>query len=381
MDLYNNIISELKKKDSLRSIPLIRHKGKYIFKEDHQMINLSSNNYLGLNDDQSLINEFLHSTEAESLLFSSTSSRLLTGNYPVYEELEEWLKKAYNKQSALIFNSGYHANTGILPALTNRETLIVADRLVHASIIDGIKLSGCQFVRFRHNDLEHLEQILEKQHLSYQQIFIVVESIYSMDGDCCDLHKLVELKNRFSNILLYVDEAHAFGCRGEKGLGLSEELGITDKIDLLVGTFGKAAASVGAFVVCSDTFKTILINKMRPLIFSTSLPPINIGWTLFICKKIEAMQQQRLHLKHISKMLKEAIEHHSGTKNSSQSYIIPLLIGANDATIEKANNLQINGFYVLPIRPPTVPQNTARLRFSLTANITEDEIKQLIKQL
>ena len=180
------------------------------------------------------------------------------------------------------FNSGYHANTGILPAVSNAQTLILADKLVHASLIDGIRLSSAKCIRYRHNDASQLQRLVSENHNLYAQIIIVTESIFSMDGDKADLCALVRLKKSYSNVLLYVDEAHAFGVRGEKGLGCAEEQDCINDIDFLVGTFGKAIASAGAYIVCRQVIREYLINKMRTFIFTTALPPVNIQWTAWV---------------------------------------------------------------------------------------------------
>ena len=220
-------------------------------------------------------------------------------------ELEDLLARVFNKQSALLFNSGYHANNGILPALTDKDSLIIADKLVHASIIDGIKLSGCKFERFKHNDVNHLSKIIEKEHNNYSKIFIITEGIFSMKGDCAPLKEIVDVKNKYNNTLLYLDEAHSFGVLGNKGLGLAEELNLLDSIDLYVATFGKAISSVGAFIVCNNTIRSYLINKMRPLIFSTALPSINIEWSKFIISKLDSFNYQREKLKEFSLKIRE----------------------------------------------------------------------------
>ena len=241
---YNDILNRLKATGNLRSLPEIVHRGKWIEKEGRKMLNLSSNDYLGLSSRQELRDEFLMQLHENGLPFSSTSSRLLTGNFTVYSELEQLMASRFGREAALLFNSGYHANTGILPALADKRSLILADKLVHASIIDGILLSGSPYQRYRHNDYRHLEQLLTKYANDYEQVIIVTESIFSMDGDVADLRRLVDLKKSFPNTWLYVDEAHAIGVRGENGLGIAEEQGCIGEIDLLVGTFGKALGSI-----------------------------------------------------------------------------------------------------------------------------------------
>lgn len=217
----------------------------------------------------------------------------MTGNFTVYTELEQLLAERFNREAALLFNSGYHANTGILPALADKQTVILADKLVHASIIDGILLSGVPFQRYRHNDYNHLETLLKRFSGECEQLFIVTESIFSMDGDIADLRRLVELKKTYPNVVLYVDEAHAIGVRGKNGLGIAEEQGCIADIDLLVGTFGKALASMGAYVICDRTIREYLVNYMRPLIFSTALPPFQIAWTRFIFERLPDFTSSR----------------------------------------------------------------------------------------
>lgn len=369
-------LQELKEQSNLRSLPQMVHDGRYVVIDNKRMLNLSSNDYLGLATDRGLREEFLRTLTAETFLPTSSSSRLLTGNFNVYEELEAELAKLFGSEATLVFNSGYHANTGILPAVSDTQTLILADKLVHASIIDGIRLSAARCIRYRHNDTGQLERLLKEHHTSYRQIIIVTESIFSMDGDMADLQKLVELKHACNNVLLYVDEAHAFGVRGKYGLGCAEESGCIRDIDFLVGTFGKAAASAGAYLVCSRMTREYLVNRMRTLIFTTALPPINIAWTLFIVRKLPFMQEERQHLTHISQLLREALQA-NGYECPSASHIAPMIIGASADAIRCAEELQRHGFYALPVRPPTVPAGTSRIRFSLTAEIKEEEIREL----
>ena len=263
--------------------------------------------------------------------------------------------------------------------MADKQTLILADKLVHASIIDGILLSGAPFQRYRHNDYNQLETLLKKNAGQYEQLFIVTESIFSMDGDVADLRRLVELKKSYPNVSLYVDEAHAIGVRGKNGLGIAEEQDCIRDIDLLVGTFGKALASMGAYVVCSRTIREYLVNCMRPLIFSTALPPAQIAWTRFIFERLSEFSSLREELTLMSHLLSDALEGKGG--EISESHIIPYIIGENNDCISKAEELQRKGFYCLPVRPPTVPKGTARIRFSLTADITTAQLTQLIKEI
>lgn len=376
---YTLLLNNLSETGNLRSLPDIIHTGKRIEKNGRKMINFSSNDYLGLASRQDLQSTFLSELKETPLPFSSSSSRLLTGNYAVCTRLEKRMAERFGREAALLFNSGYHANTGILPALADKQTLILADKWIHASMIDGILLSGAPFRRYRHNDYEQLERLVARYADHYEQLIIVTESIFSMDGDTADLPRLVALKKSYKNICLYVDEAHAVGVRGKSGLGLTEEADCISDIDFLVGTFGKALASMGAYVLCDGKIRDYLINTVRSLIFSTALPPVQMAWTLFIFNKLEEFSEERKHLSRLRQLLAKALEGKGG--EISRSHIIPYIIGENTESLRKAEELQRKGFYCLPVRPPTVPSGTARIRFSLTANLTEQEVRHLIRQI
>ena len=374
MDAFKQQLEQLSAKNQYRSIPDLVHQGRYIMRENRKMLNMSSNDYLGLASNENLRQSFLQQYGDNFPSFTSSSSRLLTGNFPIYTDLEQIIAQ---RESALLFNSGYHANLGILPALTTTKSLILADKLVHASMIDGIRLSQCEFFRYRHNDYEHLKSLLEKNAGKFDRTFIVTESVFSMDGDVADLNYLAQLKTQFPNTYLYVDEAHAIGVYGKNGLGIAEQANVIADIDLLVGTFGKALASMGAYVVCDQILKECLINQMRPLIFSTALPPFNVAWTHFIFERLPQFSKERTHLEQLSAFLRQEVEHRTQIM-PSQTCIVPYILGENDATLTKAKDLQEQGYYCLPIRPPTVPKDTSRIRLSLTADMTMDEVKQFV---
>ena len=377
MDAFKQQLEQLSAQNQYRSIPDLVHQGRYITRENRKMLNMSSNDYLGLASNENLRQSFLQQYGGNFPSFTSSSSRLLTGNFPIYTDLEQLIAQRFQRESALLFNSGYHANLGILPALTTTKSLILADKLVHASMIDGIRLSQCAFFRYRHNDYEHLKNLLEKNAGKFDRTFIVTESVFSMDGDVADLNYLVQLKKQFPNTYLYVDEAHAIGVYGKNGLGIAERANVIADIDLLVGTFGKALASMGAYVVCDQILKECLINQMRPLIFSTALPPFNVAWTHFIFERLPQLSKERMHLEQLSAFLRQEVEHRTQIM-PSQTCIVPYILGENEATLAKAKDLQEQGYYCLPIRPPTVPKGTSRIRLSLTADMTMDEVKQFV---
>ncbi|TRX64267.1 8-amino-7-oxononanoate synthase [Carboxylicivirga sp. M1479] len=345
--------------------------------EGRELLNLTSNDYLGLATNTSLKQDFMQEVmdDPKLLGFGASSSRLLTGNSDLYDDAEYLLKMNYSAEAALFFNSGYHANMGILPSISEKKDLILSDKLCHASIIDGIRLSQADHLRYRHLDYEQLMMILQKKRHLYQRVFIVSESLFSMDGDTADLARLVTIKERF-NCYLYIDEAHAVGAIGENGLGVCEQQNVVSKIDLIVGTLGKAYASIGAFVILSQTLKVLLVNKARTLIYTTALPPINMAWNKFVIRQMIQFRAQRINLSKLSHHLNEELK--KKVYKVHMSHIVPIMIGNNQSAVELANHLRKKGFLVFPIRPPTVPKNTARLRISLTANMHLSDLNEFV---
>ncbi|MGL4992909.1 MAG: aminotransferase class I/II-fold pyridoxal phosphate-dependent enzyme [Bacteroidales bacterium] len=357
-----------------------QHSSFISLKDDTLMVNLSSNDYLGLASNEELQNEFYDTFQEnrDALRLSASSSRLLTGNFGIYEECEKLLASLYGAESALIFNSGYHANSGILPALAISGDLILADKLVHASIIDGIRLSSAESIRYRHNDYVQLRRLLSERGDKYNNIYIVTESIFSMDGDLCDMKELVAIKKEYPNVILYVDEAHAVGCIGRTGLGLCEQEGVISDVDIIVGTFGKALAGVGAYVISNGLIRDLMINSVRTLIFSTALPPISLHWTHFILSRLASFEPQRRRLQQIVDRFKRDNRFEN---NQSKSHIMPLMVGDSHKSLLLSKELEQKGFYALPVRPPTVPKGGARLRLSLRADLTDKSIEQLLENL
>lgn len=370
-------IEEKVKKDNLRKLLPLNHDGDYLIIGNKKLLNLASNDYLGLGSSPELVDEFLDNLAPQDRIFSSTSSRLLTGGFEAHERAENTLAELFDTQTSLIFNSGYHMNLGILSAICDKDTLVLADKLIHASMIDGLMLAPSKLMRFAHNDINHLSKLLEKYTGDYKKVLIVTESIYSMDGDIADIKAMVALKKQYKNVALYVDEAHAIGVRGKKGLGIAEEYDCIKDIDFLVGTFGKAIHSMGGYIVCDNVVREYLVNYMRPLIFSTALPPISLAFTDFILKKLDSFENKRQNLAKVSNFLISKITEKYGSCPSN-SHIVPVVTGSNESAINKAKELQENGLYVSAIRPPTVPVNQARLRISLTANINQSDVERLV---
>lgn len=354
----------LAKIGQFRKIPNITTKSdSKIIVDGNEYINFASNDYLGISTKQKLSREFLSTTES---LLSSASARLLTGSSEEFKQLETTVADLMGKEACLIFNTGYQCNLGVLSALCEKNDVVFSDKLNHASIIDGMRLAEGDFIRYKHFDYEHLEKLLQDKRQNYNRAIIVSESVFSMDGDVADIDRLVELKNKY-NCLLMIDEAHAFCAYGETLAGVS----YGKDVDIITATFGKALGSFGAFCVANNDIINYLINKARSFIFSTSIPPINIAWSNWLLtEKRDFLIEQK------NKLNKLVFSANSLINNSeSRTHIIPLLIGSNEKTIEIAEKLKAEGYYIPAIRPPTVPIGSSRLRLSLTAdsNITDVE--------
>lgn len=364
--VFEERLGSLSAAGNLRCIP--------VADADTSLTDFTSNDYLGIALNRPLREDFLGALTPDTFLPTSSASRLLASYQNEYTALEDMLEQVYNR-SALLFNSGYHANVGIICALADRNTLFIADKLVHASLIDGLMLAsardGSKFVRFRHNDYDHLEKIIRRTGVQYQRVVIVAESIYSMDGDAADIDRLVAARSLHPGAMLYVDEAHAVGVAGEKGLGLSYSSSEYSNVDIIVGTFGKALASMGAFAVVDATLREFLVNTSRPLIFSTALPPLTARWSRTTFEYSLGADSVRRQLHTLGQQLQSVL----GGKHAG--HIQPLLTGNADRAVELSRRLLENGIRVLPIRTPTVPPGTERLRFSLSASHTTADIAKL----
>lgn len=352
--------------------------------------NLSSNDYLGLSGEAGgLQREFLQSLfrqEPEHFVLGNPSSRLMTGNSPAYADLEERLARLLQAEAALVLGSGFAVNSGVLPAVTQRGDLILADKLVHASLIDGLRLceAGVEWRRFRHNDMAHLASMLSTasaERREGRQVIVVTESLFSMDGDFAPLGRLAELQQQY-RFSLYLDEAHAFGVYGpgEAGTGLlaahnaaHPELPL--QADYRVITFGKALASAGAAVVCSRETKELLINRMRPLIFSTALPDISLRWTRFLIDRLPEFASRRRRVRELVEIVNRIVQ--PDTPYASQ--IIPIPAGSNERALQLAADFREAGFWTTAIRHPTVPQGEARVRVSLCASHEPEQIERFAR--
>ncbi|TKX31252.1 aminotransferase class I/II-fold pyridoxal phosphate-dependent enzyme [Campylobacter estrildidarum] len=375
------ILQDLKDDHNFRSLPHLKHEGKFVYKEGKKLLNLASNDYLALSYDKELKEEFLSTLKDENLFFSSSSSRSLSGNFEIYEELEDYLKADFKDKEILHFNSGYHLNLSCIAALSSLDkTLFLADKFIHASMIDGLRLNRTNFFRYKHNDLDHLEFLIRKHYEKYENIVILSEALFSMDGDFSDLKALVELKKTYPKIKLYIDEAHSVGCFDKKGLGYAKFLGLENEIDFLVFTFGKAIASMGACMICTKKYKDFFINKARAFIYSTALPPINVAFTLFIFKNMTKFQNKRENLYRLSQNFKNKLKEKK-YQILGDCYIVSLILGDNKKALEIAQILEKGGFFAPAIKEPTVPKNTARIRFSLHAGLDQNDLNPILELL
>lgn len=377
---YRETLSQLELQGRLRELrPLTGRKGCRVNYQGREMLNLSSNDYLGLAGDAELHRQFYAMMDDANLVddygLGSASSRLLSGDSANSHRLEHLLTTVYGLPAALLFNSGYHANIGILPALFGKKDLILSDRLNHASIHDGLRLCQAEHRRYRHGDYAHLAQLLEQYRGDYDRVVVVSESVFSMDGDVADLQRLTALKNKY-DCLLYVDEAHAVGLYGEKGLGQAEVQGALGSIDLLVGTFGKALASVGAFVLCQEDIRDYLINRSRSLIFTTALPPVVINWNHFVFQHMLKLGQARRQVHELASQLRQELRR-QGLQTDGSTNIVPVLLGNETKTMQLATEMQALGYLIFPVRPPTVPEGTSRFRLSLTADMLWSDLASL----
>ncbi len=363
-----------KKEGNFRQLtPICRTESGFINLKYHNhatpLLDFSSNDYLGLSTHPDVIAESRRYLEKYGA--GAGAARLMSGDLFIFHELENKIAQLKGKEAALLFGSGFLANSGIIPALVGRHDVIFSDRLNHASIYDGCRLSGASLQRFRHNDLNHLEELLKKKR-GKKNALIVVESLYSMDGDFCPLAEVAFLKEKY-DCLLMVDEAHATGLFGSNGGGLIQEKKIINQVDIAMGTFGKALGSYGAYVAASRQMVDYLINRARSFIYSTALPPAIIGASLAAVAIIQKQPTLRRELWNKVQIFKKELNN-GGLKNPGLSQIIPLPVGSSSKTVRLAEILRHQGIFATAVRPPTVPAGTARLRFSVTCRLSEADL-------
>jgi 8-amino-7-oxononanoate synthase len=347
-----------------------------IDQDGRKLINFSGNDYLGLSKDPKVIKRA--KSYADRFGAGSTASRLICGTYSIHEELEQQLASTFNRESALVFNSGFQANSTIISTLTDRHSLILADKLSHNSLLQGSLSSRATFRRFEHNSISDLEDQLKRaSQQDYSRIFVITESLFSMAGDRSDLHAIAEL-TQSHDAWLFVDDAHAVGVWGDRGLGFT--IGIQG-IDMILGTCGKAFGSFGAFLLCSKKVRDYLVNFCPGFIYTTALPPAVIGAIEAALERIPQMHGERKKLHQNIQKMRNGIQKVGFDTGQSESQIIPIIVGGEQDTLDLANHLEDAGFLATAIRPPTVPRGSARIRITLSSEHTNEQITKFLTAL
>jgi len=335
--------------------------------------NFASNDYLGLAQDESIRAAFHEGLDRYG--HGAGASRLITGTQPPHTTFEEALADAKGTEAALLFSSGFATAVGVIPAIVGKDDFVILDKLSHACLIDGARLSGATMRVFPHNDLGKLESLLKsiRSKHSESRILILTESVFSMDGDLCPLAEIVRLKQEHDALLL-LDEAHGFGVLGPTGMGLAEELGLQAHIDFHMGTLSKAAGLSGAYLATSAEWQALLVNRARSFIFSTAPPPALAHAATASLAQIRSAHGNDLRAK---------LRHHITTlrPDGPATPIIPRIFGSNQQALDASKALEAEGLLVPAIRYPTVPRGTARLRISLSALHPDRAVDQLERQM
>lgn len=337
-----------------------------------QGIDFTSNDYLGYGSGR------LSSLQKTELAITGLASRLLRGHHPIWDEVEAALANWHEAESVLVMNSGFSANEGLISTVVEPGDWVASDEFNHACIAEGLRICRPRKFVFRHNDLQHLEDGLKSESANRppgREMFIVTESLFSMDGDRAPLSKIVELAEQHGAHVI-VDEAHSTGCFGEQGSGIVDQLGLRSRVLASVHTGGKALGVTGAYICCSRLLRDYLINKCRHLIFTTALPPAIGSWWLDMLPKMRLDDSGRRELHH------NAMRFHTnlstrGVHTLGDSYIVPIILGDDTLAVRAATRLQELGYDIRAIRPPSVPQGTARLRISIHADHKPELLDQL----
>ncbi len=371
-------LKEREQKGSLRKL-----------KTNFPEIDFCSNDYLGfsklgliinhLENKQLLGGKLKQSSQGEGTFCGSTGSRLITGNSEFFEEAEKQIALFHHAESALIFNSGYDANIGLFSSVPQKNDLVLFDEFIHASIYDGIRLSHATYFKFKHNDIISLQELIVRHKANHKNIFIAIESIYSMNGDTAPLLEIVEVCKKNENVFLIVDEAHAIGVFGKHGRGLCNELGIENNFFARVYTYGKAMGCHGAAVVGSEALRNYLINFARSFIYTTALPDHSLQAILSAYKLLIETDQIKTLQENISYFYSKINAKKKFIK--SHSPIQSLIVGNNKLADELENKLSEKNIYAKAIKSPTVKEGTERVRFCIHAFNTKEEIDLLMDVL
>ena len=348
--------------------------GPRVLLDGREVLLLCSNNYLGLADHPSV-----RRAAAEAAMRWGTgagASRLISGNMTLHRRLEERLADFHHTETALLFGSGYLANTGTIAALTRAGEVVFSDELNHASIVDGCRLSRAETFVYRHADPEHLAWGLQRA--EGRGSLIVTDGVFSMDGDVAPIPDLVELARRH-DCRLMVDEAHAIGAIGPRGDGAVAESGLGEEVDVITGTLGKALGSYGAYVCAGREITELLLNAARPFIFSTALPPPSVAAAIASLKIIDARPERIDRLRRNGDMMRRELAAYGLDPGESRTQIIPVVVGSAEDAVELSERALERGVFAQAIRPPTVPEGTSRLRISVMASHRSSELRQAAK--
>ena len=349
--------------------------GARIRADGRELVNFSSNDYLGLASHplvQARAIEFVERYGA-----GATAARLICGSQPGFAQVEQTLARLKQTERALVLNSGYQANVSLLPTLVDRRALILLDRLCHNSLVQGAVLGRCRMRRYRHGDLDHLRALLaESAGEEHSRRVIVTESVFSMDGDVSDVDALVELAGEF-DALLIIDEAHATGVLGERGMGLT----CGKAVDVCIGTFGKALGSFGAYVACGEKLWEYLVNCCPGFIYTTALPPAVLGAVDAALELVPQMDARRRTLLGHAEYLRGALRAQGWDTGAAAAQIVPLMVGVEDEALTLNAYLEENGVLAVAIRPPTVEPGRSRIRLALSARHQQSDLDMLIELL
>ena len=345
-------------------------------KVKNNFIDLCSNDYLGLSRDKDVIKASYEISLSEGL--GSGSSRFITGSRPIHKLLETQLAEWLNQEKVLLFPSGFQANIAAVQGLANRNSIVIADKFIHNSLLVGVKAAGSKLVRFAHNDLKDLENKILKFNSSQKSILIIVESLYSMEGSIAPLKEIARICKRY-NVELLVDEAHAIGILGTEGKGLSFDL--SDEITMLTGTFGKSFGSGGAFIACNSEIGEHLIQTSGAFRYTTALSPALSAGALKSLQKIKANHEWGINLLISSKKWKKEILRNLSYPVKGESQILSIIVGQEEKAILLQKHLEKNGFLAIAIRPPTVPVNESRIRLTIRRDLNLDILNNFISVL
>lgn len=340
-----------------------------------RVINLSSNNYLGLATNKQILDKA--NQAAAKYGTGAGSVRTIVGNTDLLEELEEVLAKFKQEEAVTVFQSGLNCNIGTIQAITEKGDLIISDELNHASIIDGVRLSKADKAVYRHNDMLHLEEILASKRDSYNTVLIITDGVFSMDGDIADLKTIVSLAKKY-NALTYVDDAHGSGVLGRNGRGTVDHLGLHGEVDFIVGTLSKAVGSIGGYVTSKKIVKEWLLHRCRPILFSTALPPASIASSIEAINILMQTDEYTNRLWSNAKYFKNKMKDLGFDLGHSQTPITPVMVGDEALTMKFSKMLQVEGVFVSAIVFPTVPVSKGRLRVMISAAHSIDDLDYAI---